>query len=64
MTESEKASERLRLVNEAITFVRNCATQDRKLTSDNKMSGRYTRALQELESLRANTESIVKRTNI
>ena len=38
MTETERLSKRLQLVNDALEFVRDCAQQDRKLSPDKHVS--------------------------
>ena len=57
MTELEKFEQRLAALNEAIEAVRHAASVDRKMSHDKHLSGHFTKALTELESLKTSVNA-------
>lgn len=63
MTETEKIQKRISLVTDAIDIVRDCAVQERKLLHEKTVNGHYTKALHELEAIKAHAENLLSRVN-
>lgn len=61
MTETDKLNERLEAIEQAITATQHAASVDRKLSHDKHLSGHFTKALTELDSLRNSIKSLIKR---
>lgn len=61
MTDLEKLNERLSAVEAAISATQHAASVDRKLSHDKHLSGHFTKALTELDSLRNSLKSLIKR---
>lgn len=61
MTETDKLNERLEAIEQAITATQHAASVDRKLSHDKHLSGHFTKALTELDSLRNSIKALIKR---
>lgn len=61
MTDQEKIAQRLRTVEDAIYATQHAATIDRKLSHDKHSNGHFTKALQELVSVKTQLEALAKR---
>lgn len=61
MTETEKLNERLQAIEEAITATQHAASVDRKLSHDKHLSGHFTKALTELNSLKNGISALIVR---
>lgn len=61
MNDIEKLKTRLQAANDALEFVRECATTDRKMSHERGVNGHYTKALTELEIVRDGISALLKR---
>lgn len=61
MTETDKLNERLEAIEQAVTATQHAASVDRKLGHDKHLSGHFTKALTELDSLRNGIKALIKR---
>lgn len=61
MTDLERARERMRIIDDAIEFTKDCANQDRKAAHERNMDGHYVKALQELTMCRGRIENLLRR---
>jgi hypothetical protein len=61
MTDLEKVVQRLNAVEDAIHATQHAANVDRKLSHDKHTNGHFTKALQELVSIKVQLESVAKR---
>lgn len=61
MTELEKITERLNAVEAAIHATQHAASIDRKMSHDKHTNGHFTKALQELVSIKNQLEAVARR---
>jgi translation initiation factor 6 (eIF-6) len=61
MTELEKINERLTAIEAAIIATQHAATVDRKMSHDKHTNGHFTKALQELVSVKEQLSLVAKR---
>ena len=61
MTELEKIAERLNAVEAAIHATQHAASVDRKMSHDKHTNGHFTKALQELISIKTQLEAVARR---
>lgn len=61
MTDLEKIVERINAVEDAIHATQHAASVDRKLSHDKHTNGHFTKALQELVSIKTQLEAVARR---